>query len=67
MVTHEIGEGVIAVPRPGWKHACEELGLPGYGWDKANANCLVPAEPCDPSYGSAPMRSTLCEIRRKER
>ena len=63
-VTFEALKGVVSVPRPGWKQECEELGLPGYGWEGACPNVLVPAEPCDPSYGSAPMRSLLCEIRK---
>lgn len=61
-VTREIKEGVVAVPRPGWRDACPELGLPGYGWDKANANILVPSTPAEPGYGATPMRSSLCKI-----
>lgn len=65
-VSFEAMKGVVAIPRPGWKQECKELGLPGYSWDKAAPNVLVPAEPCDPSYGSAPMRSLLCEVKKKE-
>lgn len=61
-VTHEIGEGVVAVPRPGWRDACPELDLPGYGWDQANPNILIPSEPASKAYGMTPMRSTLCRI-----
>lgn len=61
-ITHEIGEGVVALPRPGWRDPCPELGLPGYGWDQANPNILIPAEPAEPRFGSSPMRSTLCRI-----
>ncbi|MEG2933433.1 MAG: molybdopterin-dependent oxidoreductase [Gordonibacter sp.] len=61
-VTREIKKGVIAVPRPAWRDECPELGLPGYGWDKANGNILVPSKPADPGYGATPMRSSLCKI-----
>ncbi len=61
-VTHEILKGVIGIPRPGWRDACEELGLPGYGWNKANPNVLVPSRPADPSWGATAMRSSLCKI-----
>lgn len=61
-VTNEIGKGVVAVPRAGWRDACPELGLPGYGWDKANPNMLVPSEPAEPGFGSTPMRSLLCRV-----
>ncbi len=65
-VSHEIGKGVVAVPRPGWRDPCPELGLPGYGWKGANPNVLVPAEPAEPSFGASPMKSTLCQVARKE-
>ena len=61
-VTREIKKGVVAVPRPGWRDECPELGLPGYGWDKANGNILVPSTPAEPGYGATPMRSSLCKI-----
>lgn len=61
-VTREIKKGVVAVPRPGWRDACPELGLPGYGWDKANGNILVPSTPAEPGYGATAMRSSLCKI-----
>ncbi len=61
-VTREIKEGVVAVPRPGWRDACPELGLPGYGWNKANGNVLIPSDPAEPGYGATPMRSTLVKI-----
>lgn len=61
-VTYEIKKGVIAAPRPGWRDPCPELGLPGYGWDKANPNILVPSTPAEPGYGATPMRSSLCKI-----
>ena len=61
-VTYEIKKGVVAVPRPGWRDECPELGLPGYGWDKANGNILVPSDPAEPGYGATAMRSSLCKI-----
>lgn len=61
-VSREVKKGVVAVPRPGWRDACPELGLPGYGWDKANGNILVPSTPAEPGYGATPMRSSLCKI-----
>lgn len=61
-VTREIKKGVVAVPRPAWRDACPELGLPGYGWDKANGNVLVPSVPAEPGYGATAMRSSLCKI-----
>jgi anaerobic selenocysteine-containing dehydrogenase len=65
-VSHEIGKGVVALPRPGWRDDCKELGLPGYSWDGANPNVLIPAEPADPSFGASPMKSTLCKIVKQE-
>ncbi len=61
-VSREIKKGVIAVPRPGWRDECPELGLPGYGWNKANGNILVGSTPAEPGYGATPMRSSLCKI-----
>ena len=61
-VTREIKKGVVAVPRPGWRDECPELGLPGYGWDKCNGNILVPSTPAEPGYGATAMRSSLCKI-----
>ena len=63
-VTHEIGAGVIALPRPGWRDPCPELGLPGYSWDGANPNVLIPSEPSEPAYGATAMRSCLCRIKK---
>lgn len=65
VVSEEAKAGIVFLPRPGWKQACKELGLPGYGWTEANSNIHVPAEPCDPHYGNAAMRSLLCDIRKK--
>ncbi|HJF61904.1 MAG TPA: molybdopterin-dependent oxidoreductase [Gordonibacter urolithinfaciens] len=63
-VTHEILKGVLAAPRHGWRDECPELGLPGYGWDKANPNVLVPSRPAEPRWGATAMRSTLCRVKK---
>jgi anaerobic selenocysteine-containing dehydrogenase len=65
-VTYEIGEGVVGLPRPGWRDECKELGLPGYGWDGANPNVLISSDidESEPSYGATPMRSSLCRIKK---
>ena len=39
-----------------------ELGLPGYGWDKANGNILVPPNRASRVTEPPPMRSSLCKI-----
>lgn len=65
-VTKGIDPRVVHIPRPGWKHACKELGLAGHGYDKANPNMIVPGEPNDGSYGTPPMRSWRCEIKKME-
>ena len=61
-VSRETKKGVVCVPRPAWRDDCPELGLPGYGWDKANGNILVPSVPAEPGYGATAMRSSLCKI-----
>ena len=58
----EIKKGGIALPRPGWRDPCPELDLPGYGWQQANPNILVPSEPSEPGFGATAMRSSLCKI-----
>ena len=45
-----------------WRDLSPELDLPGYGWDKANPNILVPSEPAEPGFGATAMRSSLCKI-----
>lgn len=62
LVSREAKKGVVFIPRPAWRDECEALGLPGYGWDKANGNVLVPSEPAEPGYGATAMRSFLCKI-----
>lgn len=54
--------GCASMCRPNYKHACKELGLPGFSWDKANPNVLCTAEGSDPGFGAAPMRSMLCKV-----
>jgi len=46
----------------GWWQGCRELGLPGYGWDGANANVLVPGDAHDEALGVPALRSQLCTI-----
>jgi anaerobic selenocysteine-containing dehydrogenase len=65
-VTKGILKGVCSLPRQNYKDSCKELNLPGYGWDKANPNCLIPSYGADPGFGCAPMRSSLCRILRVE-
>ncbi|GAA6490062.1 molybdopterin-containing oxidoreductase family protein [Gordonibacter urolithinfaciens] len=67
-VSREVGQGVVALPRPGWRSGCEELGLPGYDWQDVCINNLIPGggDSTDPGFGTAPMRSTLCAIRKME-
>ena len=50
----------------GWWQGCRELGLPGYGWEGANANVLIPGDTHDPALGVPSSRSTLCAIRKAE-
>jgi anaerobic selenocysteine-containing dehydrogenase len=49
----------------GWWEACAELGLPGYppyGPGSANLNLVLDQVPSDPISGSAPLRSSVCEV-----
>ena len=55
-------KGAASMCRPNYKHACKELNLPGFSWDKGNPNILTSAEGSDPGFGAAPMRSLLCKI-----
>lgn len=57
-----VTKGVISLPRSAYRDACKELGLPGYSWDKANPNILIPVEGSDLGFGASPMRATLCRI-----
>ena len=67
-VSEEIAPGVIALPRPGWRSDCKELGLPGYDWQEVCINNLIPGggDTTDPGFSTAPMRSTLCNIQKRE-
>ena len=42
--------------------AAQELGLPGYGWDGANANVLISGDEHDPALGVPATRSQLCRV-----
>lgn len=66
VLTRGIDPRCAHLPRPGWKDACKELGLKGYGYDKANPNILVPAEPSDGTYGTPPLRSWRCDIKKED-
>lgn len=56
-------KGCASMCRQNYKHACKELGLPGYSWDKANPNILVDGiNGVDVSWGSAPMRGFLVKV-----
>lgn len=55
-------KGAVSMCRPNYKHACEELNLPGFSWDQANPNVLTTADGSDPGFGAAPMRSSLCKV-----
>ena len=58
-----VTRGCASMCRQNYKHACEELGLPGFGWDKANPNILVDGlNGTDPGWGSAPMRGFLVKV-----
>jgi anaerobic selenocysteine-containing dehydrogenase len=57
----------VVCAQHGWWQACAELGLPAYpayGEDSANLNLVLRQEPADPIGGSAPLRASLCEIRK---
>ena len=53
--------GVVSMAH-GWWQGCEELGLPGYGWDGANANVLISGDDHDPALGVPGTRSQLCKV-----
>jgi anaerobic selenocysteine-containing dehydrogenase len=60
-VTPGMLPGVVSMAH-GWWQGCEELGLPGYGWDGANANVLISGDDHDPALGVPGARSQLCRI-----
>ena len=39
-----------------------EMSAPEHGVFEANPNVVIPAEPCDPIFGSANIRSVPCRI-----
>ena len=58
----------VVAAQHGWWQACRELDLPGYpvlGEATANLNAAVGAEHADPTSGSLPLRSYLCEVRKR--
>lgn len=58
-----VTRGCASMCRQNYKQACDELGLPGYGWDGANPNLLVDAlHGNDPGWGSDPMRGFLAKV-----
>ncbi len=57
----EIKKGVVAVPRPGWRDECPELGLPDTDGTRPTATSSFPP-PGRAGYGATPMRSSLCKI-----
>ena len=60
-VTEGIMPGVVST-KHGWWQGCKELGLPGYGWDGANANILVASDVHDLAVGVPGTRSQLCKV-----
>lgn len=65
-ISQGVQKGAASLARPNYKHACEELNLPGFDWDKANPNILIPSEGADVGFGCAPMRSSLCKVTKFE-
>jgi len=65
-LTKGIDPRCVHLPRPGWRDACEELGLEGYGNLGANNNVLIGAEPSDPQFGTPAMRSSRCRLIKME-
>jgi anaerobic selenocysteine-containing dehydrogenase len=57
----------VVIGQHGWWQACPELELPGYpplGPGSANLNLVLAQTPSDPVGGSAPLRASMCELRR---
>jgi len=63
-VSKGVQKGAVSMARPNYKHACAELNLPGFDWDGANPNILIPSYGAD--VGCAPMRSSLCKVTKFE-
>lgn len=62
-VSQGVTKGCASMCRQNYKHACKELGLPGYSWDGANPNILVDGlNSTDRGWGSAPMRGFLTKV-----
>lgn len=60
-VTSGMLPGVVSTAH-GWWQGCTDLGLPGYGWDGANANLLISGDDHDPALGVPGARSQLCRV-----
>jgi anaerobic selenocysteine-containing dehydrogenase len=60
-VTNGVDPRVIST-KHGWWQGCRELGLPGYGWDGANANVLIDGEVHDIAVGVPGARSQLAKV-----
>ena len=60
-ITPGIMPGVVSIAH-GWWQGCPALGLPGYGWDGANANLLCAGDVHDPALGVPGVRSQLCRV-----
>jgi len=60
-VTNGVDPRVIST-KHGWWQGCRELGLPGYGWDGANANVLISGEEHDIAVGVPGARSQLAKV-----
>jgi anaerobic selenocysteine-containing dehydrogenase len=65
-VSKGVQKGAVSMPRPNYKHDCKELNLPGFDWDGANPNILIPSHGADVGFGCAPMRSSLCKVTKFE-
>jgi anaerobic selenocysteine-containing dehydrogenase len=65
-ISKGVAKGCVSMPRPTYKDECKELNLPGFGWDQANPNILIPSDGCDVGFGCAPMRSSLCKVTKFE-
>ena len=59
----------VLMARRGWWQDCEELGLPGYGYEDGGSECNVLYD-CDPAnwdkFSSASSKQTLVKISKWE-
>lgn len=62
-VSQGVLKGCASMCRQNYKHACKELGLPGFSWNGANPNVLVDSlNGTDIGWGSGPMRGFLVKV-----